>query len=192
MSPRGELMAASPSLPAVRFSYSHGQDDHVRQQTTSKSREAQNRARTTLPPSPNGIVVQNGMDIHQAYKRRTSAMRAIENNMAHTELPEMHDNKDLTRKSSQLAREIYEKYNMKSKTHNALPGKQMINGFEQYTMPWRNKTFLSLPLRFNGTLQQKSNRLAREKTYLSEMRFAPSEADDDIKFTDEWKDLHNW
>lgn len=193
MSPSREM--ASPTLPAVRFSYSHAQDELLKKQNKNKndrSRDAQSRARTTLPPSPNGVVVQNGLDLHQAYKRRTSAMKATESNMTKPDFVEVLDNKDTTRKSSKLAREIYEKYNMKSKTHNALPGKQTINGFDQYSMPWRNKTFLSLPLRFNGTIQQKNDKLAREKTYVSELKYNPSELDEDLNFSDDWRDVHHW
>ncbi|XP_045166645.2 uncharacterized protein LOC123530026 [Mercenaria mercenaria] len=193
MSPSAEM--ASPTLPAVKFSYSHAHEELAKHQNKSKSdrsRDSLSRARTTLPPSPNGVVVQNGMDLHQAYKRRTSAMKANNNPMVNTELPEVQDNKDTTRKSSKLAREIYEKYNMKSKTHNALPGKQTVNGFEQYSMPWRNKTFLSLPLRFNGTVNHKNNNLKREKTYISDMKYNTNDLDEELDYTSDWKDIPHW
>ncbi|KAL4226677.1 hypothetical protein ACF0H5_014657 [Mactra antiquata] len=197
ISPRTEM--ASPTLPSVKFSYSHAPDEHrtaSRQQTRSKSDKSRNgmvRTSTTLPPSPNGVVVQNGMDIHQAYKRRTSAMRAIENNMAsNAETPEVSNNKDLTRRSSRLAREIYEKYNMKSNTHNALPGRNTVNGFDQYSMPWRNKTFLSLPLRFNGTNQQRNDRLTKQKTFYNGANYDVDDSYNDLHDFGDWKDVNNW
>ena len=184
MSPRG--MMASPTLPSVKFSYSHGQEElakHNNRSRSDRSRDSLSRARTTLPPSPNGCVVQNGMDLHTAYKRRTSAMKANNKNFVTKELPEVPDNKDTMRKSSKLAREIYEKYNMKSKTHNALPGKHTYNGFEQYSMPWRNKTFLSLPLRFNGSTNMNTR---REKTYISDMKNNAIDLDDELEFINDW------
>lgn len=196
MSPRGSM--TSPSLPAVKFSYSHAQEELARQQTKGKidkSKDGLSRSKTTLPPSPNGVIVQNGMDIHQAYKRRTSAMRSASNTIGNSEITEVQDNKestDTTRKSSKIAREIYEKYNMQSSTHNALLNKRNNNGYEQFSMPWRNKTFLSLPLRFNGSIQKKDTRLSREKSYISDLKYNPSEPDEDLKFTNDWKDLRNW
>ncbi|XP_060556777.1 uncharacterized protein LOC132717351 [Ruditapes philippinarum] len=190
MSPRGEM--ASPTLPSVKFSYSHGQEELAKQNNrirSDRSRDSLSQARTTLPPSPNGVVVQNGMDLHTAYKRRTSSMKANNKIAVNKELPEVTDNKDTTRKSTRLAREIYEKYNMKSKTHNALPGKHTYNGFEQYSMPWRNKTFLSLPLRFNGSTNMGAR---REKTYISEMKYDADDFDEEINFTSDWKDHAHW
>lgn len=107
-----------------------------------------------------------------------------------SELPEVTDTKEITRRSSKLAREIYEKYNMKSATQSTLPGKTTINGMDQYSMPWRNKTFLSLPLRFNGNLQNRS-RITREKTNVTDLRYDMN-TDDEIKYTREWNDLRNW
>ncbi|KAH3817147.1 uncharacterized protein LOC127880987 [Dreissena polymorpha] len=182
---------ASPSLPAVKFSYSHVPDHVTRQYRRDKAPVTRDRtfSLTSLPPSPpNGFAVQNGTDLHQAYKRRTSAMRAATSNIT-SELPDVtRDGKDVTRKSSMLAREIYEKYNLKNKSQNLLSvGKSNPNGIEQFSMPWRNKTFLTLPLRFNGTAQQKPS-IIREKTNITEMRYNIN----DLENNDEWDDVRNW
>lgn len=117
-------------------------------------------------------------------------MRAAGREPSSSELPDVTDTKDITRRSSKLAREIYEKYNMKSTTSNTLPGKTTINGMEQYCMPWRNKTFLSLPLRFNGNIPQRHTRLTREKTNVTDMRYNLTGEDEEP--TREWNDLRNW
>lgn len=185
----------SPSLPAVKLAYCHTADENShRKSKAEKSREkhGQSRQGTTLPPSPNGFAVQNGVDTHHTYKRRSSSMRTS-GLQTGSELPEVTDTKDITRRSSKLAREIFEKYNMKSATQTTLPSRPTINGMEQYSMPWRNKTFLSLPLRFNGNIQQRYNRPTREKTNITDFKYDVSEVEDDhIRFTKDWNDLRDW
>ena len=175
----------------MKLAYINGTDETSQrtQQTKSKTDRSREKSsqRPTLPPSPTGFVVQNGSDLHQAYKKRTSAMRSTGIQQNTSELPDVCDTKEVTRRSSKLAREIYEKYNMKSATNSTLPGKTTINGMDQYCMPWRNKTFLSLPLRFNGNIHNRNLRLTREKTNVTELKYDVS-ADD----TREWNDLRNW
>ncbi|XP_052781003.1 uncharacterized protein LOC128217711 [Mya arenaria] len=192
-SPAQEM--ASPTLPAVKFSYSHVPDDVIRQHQRQEKclHRVQTDSRSTLPPSPNGFAVQNGHDLQQSYKRRTSAMRATSSTVK-MELPDVvQDTKDVTTKSSKLAREIYEKYNMKNKSHNLLtPGKNTQNGIEHYSMPWRNKTFLTLPLRFNGTANSGLTRFGREKTNITELRSDTSDLDENFRFEKDWEDGRHW
>lgn len=187
LSPRGDM--ASPTLPVVRFPYSHVNENAIAASTSLSRRRSDrnnhNHIRTVLPPSPNGVIVQNGKDVNAFRQRRDSlVLQSTEN--------EFGDNDD-NKKSKQLAKEIYEKYNMKSATHNMLPGKSRnVNGIEQYCMPWRNKTFLTLPLRFNGNINKKRNtNLTREKSYLSEINYA-LDSTDDLKFNSDWKDVMHW
>lgn len=154
----------SPShLPAVKFGYSHGNDDakkhikhiHVKHYEIS---------RTVLPPSPNGMLVQNGgSEKTRSRDQKSSTLRAIENNVNIDT-----DTKEHATRSAQLAREIYDKYNMKSRVQTTLPGKHIYSGMDQFSMPWRNKTFLTLPVRFNESAKRKQMKyLARERTSLS-------------------------
>jgi len=192
---------ASPSLPAVKFSYSHVPEDVIRNSDSSKRDAFHSRVGTgtgtlaTLPPSPNGHATQHATDLHRAYKQRTSGMRATSSNVVKktTELPEVNlESKDLTRRSSKLAKEIYDKYNMKNKSHNFLsPGKPVQNGYEQYAMPWRNKTFLTLPLRFNNTDRTRT-RISRERTNMSEYRSDVSDLDEELRIGQGWPEDRHW
>lgn len=163
----------SPShLPAVKFGYSHGTEDAKKHNKHRNVRHYE-ISRTVLPPSPNGMLIQNGgSEKPTSHDRKLSTLRAIENNVnIDTERQDVADSKDTKEhatRSAQLAREIYNKYNMKSRVQTTLPGKHMYSGMDQFTMPWRNKTFLTLPVRFNESAKRKQMKyLARERTSLS-------------------------
>ena len=133
-------------------------------------------ARTVLPPSPNGLLVQNGgPEVNIIVDRKSNTLRTIENNFnsENERLIENDSKDDCTKeqlgrsRSSKLAKEIFDKYNMKSQP-NIMPIKPIPNGIDQYSMPWRNKTFLTLPVRFNDNVRRKQMKyLAREKTSMS-------------------------
>lgn len=112
------------------------------------------KLRLRLPPSPNGMLVHNPPEVHAPwflYNFQKPEGNVERNDAAHS--------KELNRigkKSSKLAKEIFEKYNMKSDSQNTLPGKHIYNGFQQLSMPWRNKTFLTLPVRLNGSIRMKN------------------------------------
>ena len=159
-------------LPAVKFGYSHGGND-IKKHHKHRHSEYHDTIKTVLPPSPNGLLVQNGgPEVNVTYDRKSNTLRTIDyNRISDTERPVEKDSietkKQPGRKSSKLAKEIFDKYNMKSQTHNLLD-KQLSNGIEQYSMPWRNKTFLTLPVRFNDNVRKKQMKyLVREKTSLS-------------------------
>lgn len=199
LSPRSGIL--SPIHSSVKFSYNHANDDvnshcsKLKSNGLEKDRSLRNKTRTTLPPSPNGVLVQNGLDIKHSYKQRTSAMRATKNDCVAEEPLKRNNPNEYTRKSSLLAREMFEKYNMKSKTHNMLEqvGKNSANGYEQFSMPWRNKTFLSLPLRFNGNAHRKDSRLTREVSFVSELRDDDCNGSrEDFSVTKDWNDIDDW
>lgn len=152
-------------LPAVKFGYSHGNEE-LKKQNKEKNMKNHETSRTLLPPSPNGMLVQSGGPENVIYSdRRSNALKAIENKVgADPPLDDTDDFKEIkvyTRKSSQLAKEIFDKYNMNSRGHN-------MNGLNQFSMPWRNKTFLTLPIRFSESARRKHSRhIVREKTSLS-------------------------
>ena len=125
-----------------------------------------------LPPSPNGMLVHNQPQINASWVINTT--QTIENNFAviknGPELTESMKLKAIGRKSSKLAKEIFDKYNMKSESQNMLPGKHMYNGFQQFSMPWRNKTFLTIPLSYNSSNRLKNrNQLESDHISISSM-----------------------
>ena len=101
-------------------------------------------AHVRLPPSPNGVLVHKQQDINASWMVSKHHAEPVSN------ISETKNFKEIGKKSNKLAKEIFDKYNMKSESQNMLPGKHVYNGFQQFTMPWRNKTFLTIPLSFNS------------------------------------------
>lgn len=159
----------SPShLPTVKFGYSHGNDELKKKHKQRNTKP--DISRTILPPSPNGMLVQNGGgDKPTTLDRKSNTLRTIDNNIHYNKEQDKPDSKetnadeteDRPRRSSQIAKEIYERYNMQSRSNT-------LTSMSQFTMPWRNKTFLTLPVRFNDSARRKHiKQLAREKTSMS-------------------------
>lgn len=141
-------------FPAIRQTESLF--DRKGHQQIRKTNSGRNKLR--LPPSPNGMLVHNGPDINKSLLLNTLPKHANEfaSNNKHPDADTTKDTKKISKKSSKVAKEIFDKYNMKSEAHNMLPGKHIYNGFQQLSMPWRNKTFLTLPIRFNGNIRMKN------------------------------------
>lgn len=112
------------------------------------------KRRLRLPPSPKGMLVHHPPEVHRPW-----FLYDIRNPEVNAERPDVAHSKEFNgigKKSSKLAKEIFDKYNMKSDSQNTLPGKHIYNGFQQLSMPWRNKTFLTLPVRLNGSIRMKN------------------------------------
>ena len=112
------------------------------------------KRRLKLPPSPNGMLVHHPPEVHTPWFLYD--FRKPEINAERPELAHANELNGIGKKSSKLAKEIFDKYNMKSDSQNTLPGKHIYNGFQQLSMPWRNKTFLTLPVRLNGSIRMKN------------------------------------
>ena len=114
--------------------------------------------------------MQNGgREKQNTLDRRSNTLKTIDNNIRSNKELDVPDSKDTNadetedrpRRSSQIAKEIYERYNMQSRSNT-------LTSMNQFTMPWRNKTFLTLPVRFNDSARRKHIKdLAREKTSMS-------------------------
>ena len=168
-SPQPTSENISPShLPTVKFGYSHGSEELKK---SHKSRSAKHEvSRTILPPSPNGMLVQNGAkEKHNALDRKSNTLKTLDNNVRYNNEHVIVDpqnnivdeTEDRPRRSSQIAKEIYDRYNMQSRSNT-------FTNMNQFSMPWRNKTFLTLPVRFNDSARRKHiKQLARDKTSLS-------------------------
>ena len=138
---------SSSHFPVIRHEYvRNGFDAKYRRSINHKNGE---KRRLKLPPSPNGMLVHNPPEVHAPWFLYD--FRNGENNADRTDAVHSKELNGIGKKSSKLAKEIFDKYNMKSDSQNTLPGKHIYNGFQQLSMPWRNKTFLTLPVRLNGS-----------------------------------------
>ena len=114
--------------------------------------------------------MQNGgQEKLNTFDRKANTLKAVDNNIHYNKGQDQQDSKetndeetkDRPRRSSQIAKEIFDKYNMQSRSQTA-------TSISQFSMPWRNKTFLTLPVRFNDSARRKQIKfLSRGKTSLS-------------------------